>query len=122
MIIQTISLEGIFGKYLGWHYFKKITDNNGNVIEYLYHSKEGSTKEELDKKYRELQNIGQDMKMEHTTLNITIDEYIKKLEKGIDQYVEYIDNGRQYREAVENNRKIEARIKKYEELKTKGVE
>ena len=121
MIIQTISLEGVFGRWRGWHSFKKITDDNGNVIEYLYNSKDGYTKEELDKKYRELKSIGTEMKMEHTTVKMTIDEYIAKLEKGIDQYVEYIENGKQYRDAVESNRKIEAKIKKYEALKEEGV-
>ena len=122
MIIQTITLKGIFGRYWGWHHFQKITDDNNNLIEYIYNGKDGYTKEEVDKIYRELKSYGEQMEIEHTTKDITIDEYLKNLDNSIDKYVEYIDNGKQYREALESNRKIRERIKKYEALKEKGVE
>lgn len=121
MIIQTIKFEGIFGRYWGWHTFQKIADNDNNAIEYIHNGKSGLTKEEVDKIYRELKSYGEKMKLEHTTENITIDEYIDNLEKSIDKYVEYIDNGKQYREAVESNRKIRERIEQFKALQKKGV-
>jgi hypothetical protein len=122
MIIQTITLEGIFGRYWGWHTFQKITDNDNNVIEYTHNGKDGLTKEEVDKIYRELKSYGEKMKLEHTTKNITIDEYIKQLDNSIDKYYMYIDNGKQYDEAVAHNAHLYKKIEQYEALKENGVE
>lgn len=121
MIIQTISLEGIFGKWRNWLTFQKFTDNNGNVIEYRFNSKE-VTEEKITATYKDYLKRGREMKRKVTSEQLTIDEYIKRLDKSIDKYYMYIDNGKQYDEAVENNRKIEAKIKQYEALKEKGVE
>ena len=121
MIIQTITLDGVFGRWWGIHRFTKMTDDNGNVIEYSHDSKRGLTEEEMNKEYKSLLKIGTGMKRKIETKNITIDEYIDNLEKSIDQYVEYIDNGKQYREAVESNRKIRERIEQFKALQKKGV-
>lgn len=122
MIIQTITLEGIFGRYRGWHIFQKITDNDNNVIEYVHNGKDGLTKEEVDKIYRELKSRGQDMKLEHKTISITIDDYIKQLDNSIDKYYMYIDNGKQYDEACAHNAHLYNKIEQYEALKVRGVE
>lgn len=47
---------------------------------------------------------------ETTEYDISYEDLIAKMEKAIDKNVEYIDNGRQYREAVERNRRIETKI------------
>lgn len=122
MIIQTITLEGIFGRYRGWHTFKKVTDDNGNVIEYIYNGKDGMTKEEVDKIYKELKSYGEQMELERKTTNMTIDEYIKILDSSIDKYYMYIDDGRQYREACAHNAHLYKKIEEYEALKAKGIE
>ena len=121
MIIQTVSLEGIFGKWRNWLTFQKFTDNNGNVIEYRFNGKE-VTEEKLTAEYKNHLTIGREMKRKITSEQLTIDEYIKRLDKSIDKYYMYIDNGRQYDEAVKHNTEIEKKIKQYEALKENGVE
>ena len=122
MIIQTVTLEGVFGRYWGIHTFQKITDNNGNVIEFECDYKDGLTEEEVSKIYKNYLKIGTDMKRKLTTQHITISDYIAMFYKGIDKYVEYIDDGRQYREAVEANNKLYKKIEQYTALKENGVE
>ena len=121
MIIQTITLEGIFGKWRNWLRFQKFSDNNGNVIEYKLNGKE-ITEEEIKAHYKDCLKNGKEMKRKITSEQLTIDEYIERLDKSIDKYYMYIDDGRQYREAVANNKAIENKIKEYEALKAKGVE
>ena len=121
MIIQTVSLEGIFGRWWGFHTFQKFTDNNGNVIEYRFNGKE-VTEEKIKTTYKNYLKIGRGMKRKITSEQLTIDEYIARLDKSIDKYYMYIDNGRQYDEAVKHNTEIENKIKEYEALKAKGVE
>lgn len=122
MIIQTITFNGIFGRYRGWHTFQKIADNNNNAIEYIHNGKDGLTKEEVNKIYKELKSCGKDTEFKHETLNITIDDYIKRLDDSIDKYYMYIDNGRQYDEACAHNAHLYKKIEQYEALKAKGVE
>ena len=122
MIIQTISLEGIFGRWRGWHTIQKITDNNGNVIEFTFDSKDGLTEEEVSKTYKDYLKIGKEMKRKLTTKTLTIDEYIENLDKSIDKYYMYIDNGRQYDEACAHNAKLYKKIEQYTALKENGVE
>ena len=121
MIIQTVSLEGIFGRYWGFPTFQKFTDNNGKVIEYRLNGKE-VTEEKIKATYKDYLKNGREMKRKITSEQLTIDEYIERLDKSIDKYYMYIDNGRQYDEAVKHNREIENKIKEYEALKENGVE
>ena len=121
MIIQTISLNGIFGRWREYHTFQKITDDDGNVIEYIHNSKDGLTEENVREAYKNLLKSGREMKRKLDIENITIDDYIAKLDKSIDKYYMYIDNGRQYDEAVKHNKKIEKKIEQYEALKENGV-
>lgn len=46
----------------------------------------------------------------------TDDEYIEHLEKQIDEYVEYIEDGRQYRAALARNAEIRTDINKFKQL------
>lgn len=121
MIIQTISLEGIFGRWWGFHTFQKFTDNNGNAIEYRFNGKE-VTEEKIRATYKDYLKIGREMKRKITSEQLTIDEYIERLDKSIDKYYMYIDDGRQYSEAVAHNTAIKKKIEQYEALKEKGVE
>lgn len=121
MIIQTVSLEGIFGRWRNWLTFQKFTDNNGNIIEYRFNGKE-TTENQIKATYKDYLKIGREMKRKVTSEQLTIDEYIERLDKSIDKYYMYIDNGRQYDEAVAHNKAIEKKIEMYEALKKKGVE
>ena len=121
MIIQTVSLNGIFGRWRDWLTFQKFTDNNGNVIEYRFNGKE-VTEEKIKAEYKDHLKIGREMKRKVTSEQLTIDEYIERLDKSIDKYYMYIDNGRQYDEAVKHNAKVAKKIEMYEALKKKGVE
>lgn len=122
MIIQTITLEGVFGRWWGIHTFQKITDNNGKVIEFIFDYKDELTEEEVSKTYKNYLKIGKDMKRKLTTKTLTIDEYIENLDKSIDKYYMYIDDGKQYDEAVAHNAKLYKKIEQYEALKKNGVE
>ena len=122
MIIQTITFNGIFGRWRGWHTFKKIADNDNNAIEYIHNGTDGLTKEEVDKIYRELKKCGRDTEFKHETKSVTIDEYIQMLDNSIDKYYMYIDNGKQYDEACAHNAHLYKKIEQYEALKAKGVE
>lgn len=121
MIIQTVTLEGIFGRWRNWLTFQKFTDNNGNVIEYRFNGKE-VTEEKIRATYKDYLKNGREMKRKITSEQLTIDEYIKRLDNSIDKYYMYIDDGRQYDEAVAHNTAIEKKIKEYETLKENGVE
>lgn len=55
-------------------------------------------------------------KREESVREVSYEELIAGLEKSIDKYVEYIDNGRQYEQALESNRRIEEEIAKLKEL------
>ena len=121
MIIQTVSLNGIFGRWRDWLTFQKFTDNNGNVIEYRFNGKE-VTEEKIKAEYKDHLKIGREMQRKVTSEQLTIDEYIARLDKSIDKYYMYIDDGRQYNEALKHNAEIEKKIKQYEALKENGVE
>jgi hypothetical protein len=56
------------------------------------------------------------MKRKITSENITVNDYITKLENSIDRYVEYIDDYTQYKQACEHNSDIRKRIEKYRKL------
>ena len=47
---------------------------------------------------------------------ISYEELIEKLDNSIDRYVQYIDDGKQYDEAVANNERIREKIRKLEQL------
>lgn len=121
MIIQTVSLKGIFGRWWGYHTFQKFSDNDYNEIEYRFNGKE-VTKDELKAKYNHYLSIGKDIERKITSEQLTIDEYIERLDNSIDKYYMYIDNGKQYDEAVKHNAEIKNKIKQYEALKENGVE
>ena len=121
MIIQTVSLNGIFGRWRDWLTFQKFTDNNGNVIEYRFNGKE-TTEDKIKAEYKEHLKIGREMQRKVTSEHLTIDEYIARLDKSIDKYYMYIDDGRQYNDALKHNAAIEKKIKQYEALKENGVE
>lgn len=55
-------------------------------------------------------------KQEVVEYEISYEEIIDRLEGSIDQYVEYIDNGRQYREACDRNASIRDEIRRMEKL------
>ena len=121
MIIQTVSLNGIFGRWRNWLTFQKFTDNNGNVIEYRFNGNE-TTEEKLSATYKDYLKNGREMKRKITSEQLTIDEYIARLDKSIDKYYMYIDDGRQYNDALKHNAEIEQKIKQYKALKENGVE
>jgi hypothetical protein len=56
------------------------------------------------------------MKRKITTENITVNDYIAKLENSIDEYVKYIDDYTQYKKACERNSDIRKRIEKYKKI------
>ena len=61
-------------------------------------------------------NAEDTFKQEVDEYEISYEELIEKLEKSIDRYVEYIDDGGQYEAACEHNRKIAEEIDRMREL------
>lgn len=55
-------------------------------------------------------------KQEVREYEVSYEEIIKKLEASIDRHVEYIENGRQYEQAVANNARIQKEIARLQEL------
>lgn len=51
-------------------------------------------------------------KQEIAEYDITYEELIEKLQDSLDRYVDYIDDGKQYQDALARNRKISERIEK----------
>lgn len=78
---------------------KQSTESN-NIFDYdtVYKQRNGKLLIDYDKK------------------TYTDDEYIKHLEKQIDEYVEYIEDGRQYRAALARNAEIRTDINKFKQL------
>ena len=103
---------------------KTFTHDDGTVV-YSINNRE-VTKEELDAQYTEAISSNKEWytarsgrePLEETTdeYDITYEELIDRLEKSIDPYVEYIDDGKQYREACAHNDKIRKEIAKYKAI------
>lgn len=117
---------------------KEVSKEDGNKI-YLSMKNENANYQKSDKckefikrektRYNKCSKDYREKNADYFTLNavdtfkqtvneyeISYEEIIERLKKSIDQYVEYIDDGAQYRAACEHNRKIAEEIDRMEEL------
>ena len=58
-----------------------------------------------------------DYEVTRDSVTMSIDDYIAKLDNGIDRYVDYIDDSRTYKSVCENNNRLLDEIELFEELK-----
>ena len=103
-------------RFNGYNYknFAKYIAENGNYICVV--NDEIVNPSDGNKLFRDLKMEYPNHSIEITTLDYNDDEIIKYLDSGIDKYVEYIDNYRQYRDAKENNNRLEKLISKFKSI------
>lgn len=104
----------ILGAYYKDYFFRTFIDNQGNK-EYSINGRE-TAKEEGNQLFKDIMKCGKEIKREDSSEEVTYQEMIDRLMKGYDEYVQYIDDGRQYRQACEANQKILDKVKKIKEL------
>jgi hypothetical protein len=98
----------VTGRYIKYYTFKTFIDHKGRKTYYL-NDKE-TTKDDGNEVFKDIKKYGRDIARTDSSEEVTYEEIIRRLESSIDQYVEYIDDGRQYREACDRNAKIRAEI------------
>ena len=99
-------------------YFKKYIAENGNAVCTV--NSEVVAPNDGNEIYRELKAKGAEC-TKREVLGIDDAATILYIEEGIDKYVEYIDNGRQYDEAKAHNKKLYKIISEFRKV-AKGVE
>jgi len=104
----------ITGHYWKWYTWETFIDNKGNTI-YKFNDEE-CTKEYGNERFVEIKKLAKEIKREDKTEELTYQEIIDRLEKGIDQYVQYIDDPGQYREACNRNQEIRNKVSKIRKL------
>jgi hypothetical protein len=115
-----------YGYYWGTTYFKTFIDDNGNKT-FFVNGKEVDG-ETGNKRFLEIYNSNAEynkkknkdakdtFEVSTSEEEVTYEELIARCEKGIDEYVEYIEDYRQYKEACEHNAKLRKEIAKYRKL------
>lgn len=108
------SRNRVTGRYIRYYTFKTFVDHKGRKTYYL-NDKE-TTKDAGNNLFKEIRQYGKNIERDDSSEEVTYEELIRRLESSIDQYVEYIDDGRQYRDACAHNDKINAEISKLRAL------
>ena len=108
------SRNRVTGRYIRYYTFKTFVDHKGRKTYYL-NDKE-TTKDAGNNIFKEIRQYGKNIERTDSSEEVTYEELIRRLESSIDLYVEYIDDGRQYREACAHNDKINAEISKLRSL------
>ena len=98
----------VTGRYIKYYTFKTFIDHKGRKTYYL--NGKVSTKDEGNAIFKDIKKYGKNIERTDSSEEVTYEEILRRLESSIDQYVEYIDDGRQYREACDRNDKIRAEI------------
>jgi hypothetical protein len=116
--IKTVSVQALMPhgihKYFRWATFTTYEADNGKKL----YTIDGTTPVERDegnKKYLEYAHA-EEFKRSESIVETTDAGIIERLEKGIDPYVDYIDNGDQWRAAVARNRRISEFIDTFKKL------
>ena len=95
-------------------YFVKYIAENGNYICAI--DDEIVLPNEGNNIFKELKSEWEDCSVEVTILDKNNAEIIEYIEKGIDKYVEYIDNYYQYKDAKDNNDRLYKLISKFKSI------
>lgn len=108
------SRNHVIGRYIKYYTFTTFIDNTG-ISHYFLNEKEVS-KEEGNKVFLEIKRVGKDIERDDTSEELTYQEIIDKLMKGYDQYVNYIDDYKQYSAACEANDRIMKKVNAIKKL------
>ena len=104
----------ITGRYYKYYTFVTFIDHAGRKTYFL--NGKVTDKDKGNEVFRNIMKNGKEIKRQDKTEELTYTEVIERLMKGYDQYVEYIDDPGQYREACEANDKIYQKVRKIKEL------
>ena len=66
--------------------------------------------------FKKIMKSGEDIEREDTQEDLTYQEVIDRLMKGYDEYVQYIDDPKQYEEACRSNKNILEKVNKIRDL------
>ncbi len=108
------SRNRITGRYIKYYTFKTFIDNKGNKTYFL--NGEETTMDEGNEVFKNIMKSGEDIEREDTKEDLTYQEVIDRLMKGYDEYVQYIDDPKQYEEACRSNKKILEKVNKIRDL------
>ena len=116
--IKTVSVQALmpYGihKYIRWATFTTYEADNGNKL-FTIDGTSPIDREEGNKKYREFARA-EGFKRSENVIETTDADIVTRLEQGIDQYVDYIDNGDQWSAAVARNRRISEFINTFKKI------
>ena len=119
--IKTVSVQALMPhgihKYISWATFTTYEADNGNKL-FTIDGISPVEREEGNKKYLAYAHA-EGFKRSESVIETTDAGIIERLEKGIDQYVDYIDNGDQWNAAVARNRRLEQFIDTFK--RTAGI-
>lgn len=121
MIEKTVLTEKIYTQYIPnkisynvHHIFTKYIAENGEYICTI--NDEIVSKNEGNETFRNLISEAEDYTIEKTILNKNDMEIIEYIKGGIDEYVEYIDDYYQYKNAKDNNDRLYKLISKFKSI------
>ena len=116
--IKTVSVGALmpYGghKCFKWTHFTTFEADNGNKL-FTIDGETAIDREEGNKKYLEYAHA-EGFKRYENVIETTDQEIIERLEKEIDLYVDYIDDGKQWRAAITRNKNIREFIDTFKKL------
>ena len=121
MIEKTVLTENIYTQYIPnkisynvHHIFTKYIAENGECVCTI--DDEIVSKNEGNEIFRNLTSKAEDYTVEKTILNKNDTEIIEYIKENIDEYVEYIDDYYQYKNAKDNNDRLYKLISKFKSI------
>ena len=96
------------------YFFIKYIAKNGNYICAV--NDEIVSKDDGNQMFKNLILESENYKVEKSAINKNNSEIIEYISSGIDKYAHYIDNYKQYREAMDNNERLYKLIEEFEAI------
>ena len=126
MIERTILTEKVLFEYTKYgaiyvdkhHYFDKYIAENGHYVCTV--NDEVVSREEGNEIFKNLKSKAKKYSVTKETILKNDAEILEYLDGSIDKYYMYIDNGKQYNEAVEHNEKIYKIIRWFKVMMSEG--
>ena len=126
MIERTILTEKVLFEYTKYgaiyvdkhHYFDKYIAENGHYVCTV--NDEIVSKEKGNEIFKNLKSKSHKCSVTKEIILKNDNEIIEYIESGIDKYAVYIDNYKQYKEAIEHNRKLEKLVYSFKSICEQG--